>query len=254
MDSPDKGNCGDKIRVMYELKARLPRLATAVAAWLMVCAIGASDGAVNGFEARDRQDLDALRTDAAKAEASAKSSPANAKAQYRFAMAKSLEAEVAMEKGDKKASAAAAEAGITAARKAVELEAANAEYHRLLGTLCGQVIPANVLAGLKYGRCALDEVAKAIELNPKSADNWMARGVGNYYLPPSFGGGVDKSLADLDKAIQLNPKLAEAHLWRGIVLRKAARNAEARTSIGKSLELNPKRVWAKTQLEKTPAQ
>ncbi len=207
-----------------------------------------------GYEARDRQDLEALRADAVKAEAALKGAPGNAKSYYRFALAKSLEAEVAMEKGDKKASAAAAEAGIGAARKAVEMEGGNAEYHRLLGTLCGQIIPANVMAGLKYGRCALDEVAKAIELNPKAAENWMARGVGNYYLPASFGGGVDKSLADLDKAIQLNPKLAEAHLWRGIVLRKAARNAEARAALGKSLELNPKRVWAKTQLEKTPAQ
>jgi tetratricopeptide (TPR) repeat protein len=205
-------------------------------------------------DARDRQDLEALKAHAAQSEAAANRAPQDAKLQYRYALARSLEAEVAMEKGDKRGSAAAAEAGIGAARKAVSGDGNNAEYHRILGTLCGQVIPANVLAGLKYGRCALDEVAKAIELNPKAAENWMARGVGNYYLPPSFGGGLDKSLADLDKAVQLNPKLAEAHLWRGIVLRKAAKNAEARKAIAKSLELNPKRVWAKIQLEKTPAQ
>ena len=58
-----------------------------------------------------------------------------------------------------------------------------AEHHRILGTLCGQVIPGNVLAGLKYGRCALDSINKAIELDPKSAIAYVSRGVGNYYLP-----------------------------------------------------------------------
>jgi tetratricopeptide (TPR) repeat protein len=199
-------------------------------------------------ELRDKQDLDGLRA------ASAKQPQSDAKSLYQFALLKSMEAEVAMELGDKRASASAAEQGIAAAQKAVASEAGNAEYHRLLGTLCGQVIPANVLAGLKHGRCALDEVEKAIELNPKAAENWLARGVGNYYLPPNFGGGLDKSLADIDRAIQLNPKLADAYVWRGIALRKAGRHAEARKALEKALQLNPARVWAKTQLEKTPAQ
>ena len=29
----------------------------------------------------------------------------------------------------------------------------------------------------------MNEVKKAIELNPKSASAWLSRGVGNYYLP-----------------------------------------------------------------------
>lgn len=202
---------------------------------------------------RDRQDAPALSAQVAKLSATA-TKLNNAKSSYDLAIARSYEAEIAMEKGDKKASAAAAEAGIEPARKAVAAEPNNAEYHRILGTLCGQIIPANVLAGLKYGRCAMDEVSKAIELNPKAPENWLARGVGNYYLPPSFGGGLDKSISDFDKAIQLNPKLAEAHLWRGIALRKSGKNPDAHKSIAKALELNPNRVWAKTQLEKTPAQ
>lgn len=198
---------------------------------------------------RDSQNTTALTNHISKLGA-----PTTAKAQYELALAWSYQAAIAMEKGDKRASASAAESGVEPARKAIAAEPGNAEYHRILGTLCGQIIPANVLAGLKYGRCAMDEVSKAIELNPKSADNWLSRGVGNYYLPPSFGGGTDKSIADFDKALELNPKLAEAHLWRGIALRKAGRNADARKAIARALELNPKRIWAKTQLEKTPAQ
>lgn len=203
-------------------------------------------------DARDRQDLPVLSAEAAKLGSAAQKADSSAKAHYLFARAQSLVAEVAMEKGDKKGSASAAETGIAAAQKAVQIEAGNAEYHRILGTLCGQVIPANVMLGLKYGRCAMDEVAKAVELNPKSAENLMSRGVGNYYLPPSFGGGIDKAAEDFDKAIALNANLADAHLWRGMALRKQGKNAEARKALARSIELNPKRLWAKTQLEKTP--
>ena len=100
----------------------------------------------------------------------------------------------------------------------------------------------------------MDEVRKATEMDPKSAKAWLSRGVGNYYLPPALGGGIDQAVQDLRKAIQLDPALAEAHLWLGVALRKAGKNAEARQSLTKSLELNPTRKWARQQLEKTPAQ
>jgi tetratricopeptide (TPR) repeat protein len=136
----------------------------------------------------------------------------------------------------------------------VALQPGNAEHHRILGTLCGQVIPANVLAGLRYGRCALDEVNKALELDGRSSMNWLSHGVGNYYLPASFGGGVELAVKDFQKAIELDPKNAEAHLWLGVALRKLNRAAEAQKAIQQSLKLNPARVWAKQQLDKTPAQ
>src|SRR5262249_23736660 len=146
------------------------------------------------------------------------------------------------------------EAGIDAAKKAVAAKADSAEYHRLYGTLCGQAISANVLQGLKYGRCAQDEVNKAVQLDPKASINYVARGVGNYYLPPQLGGGNELAIKDFQKAIELDDKSAEAHLWLGLALRKTNRNAEARKEFQKALELNPSRVWAKQQLDKTPQQ
>jgi tetratricopeptide (TPR) repeat protein len=116
------------------------------------------------------------------------------------------------------------------------------------------VIPANPMSALKYGKCALDSVNKALQLNPNFAEGYLSHGVGNYYLPPTFGGGVDLAVKDFEKAIQLNPKLAEAHLWLGIALRKLNRNPEARKAFARSLELNPNRIFAKQQLDKTPAQ
>lgn len=203
-------------------------------------------------KARDAQDRPALDKLAAGAGAAAQVKAGDAAAQYAAAIHELVRAEVAMELRDKGGAKAAAESGIRAAEKAVALKPDSGEYHRVLGALCGQVIPANPLSALRYGRCALDEVNKAVELAPKSPLVYLSRGVGNYYLPPSFGGGPDLALKDIDKALQIDPKDADAWLWKGIVLRKMNRNAEARQAIRKSLQLNPSRVWTKQQLDKTP--
>jgi tetratricopeptide (TPR) repeat protein len=97
-------------------------------------------------------------------------------------------------------------------------------------------------------------VNRAIELDPKSSANYLSHGVGNYYLPPALGGGIDLAIKDFRKAIELNPKNADAYLWLGVALRKNNQPGEARQAFAKSLELNPQRVWAKQQLDKTPAQ
>ena len=128
-----------------------------------------------------------------------------------------------------------------------------AEYYRVLGTLCGQVAAGNILTGLSYGKRAQDAINKAVEKDPKSPTVYVARGVGNYYLPPALGGGVDLAIADFRKALSFNPKDAEAYLWLGLSLRKQNKNAEARDAFTKSLELNPNRIWVKQQLDKTPA-
>lgn len=203
--------------------------------------------------ARDAQNRQTLERLANEAKDVAGKQTGDAAAQYRAAVAYSYVAEVALEQRDKGAAARAAEAGIALARKAVELSGKTAEYHRVLGTLCGQIIPANILLGLQYGQCARESVDKAIELDGRSALAWVSRGVGNYYLPTQLGGGPDLAIRDLKKAIELDPKLAEAQMWLGIALRKANRNPEARQAFEKSLALNPQRVWTKQQLEKTPA-
>ena len=224
-----------------------------VARIVLVLAALASGAPAELEQARDRQDRAALERLASGYASVAAKQGNDANAQYMAAVARSYLAEVATELRDKNAGRAAAEAGIQAAEKAVSLKPNVAEYHRILGTLCGQVIPANVLAGLKYGRCALDSINKAIELDPKSALAHVSRGVGNYYLPSAFGGGAEIALKDLQRAIEIDANLAEAHLWKGITLRKLNRNAEARVALERALKLNPTRIWTKQQLEKTPA-
>jgi len=217
-----------------------------------VAALAASDAELD--HARDAQDRAALDRLEAQAAADAQKQSNDAGAQYRAALASSYLAEVAIEMGDKNRARGAAESGIQAAQRAVALNGQSAEMRRLLGTLCGQAVSSNPLSVLKYGRCAQDEINKAIELDPKSALNYVGRGVGNYYLPPAMGGGVDMAIKDFQKAIGLDAKLAEAHLWLGIALRKAGRNADAHAELQKAADLAPSRIWAKQQLAKTPAQ
>jgi tetratricopeptide (TPR) repeat protein len=220
--------------------------------------VTASLFAIGGFsdseliKARDRQDKAALEKMAGELKPPADKDPKDAVAQYRLALAESYSAEVAIETHDKASAKNAAQAGIDAAQRAVDLKPDSSEYQRLLGTLCGQMISGNGLSGLKYGKCALTSVNKAIELDPRSSMNYLSHGVGNYYLPSALGGGFDLAIKDFQKAIELNPKNADAYLWLGVALRKVNQPEEARKAIEKSIELNPNRVWAKQQLEKTP--
>ena len=217
----------------------------------MVVALAASAPAGEMETARDRQDRAALETLAAKAGAAA--TPNDAAANYRAAVAYSYLAEVAEEQHDRGAVKRAAEAGIRSAEKAVSLKPDTAEYHRILGTLYGQIAPVNLLAGLGYGKKSQEAIGKALELDPKSARAYVSRGVGHYYVPPALGGGIDLAIRDFQKAIELEPKSDEAYLWLGLAMRKSNRNAEARKAFAKALEINPNRAWARQQMEKTPA-
>jgi tetratricopeptide (TPR) repeat protein len=223
---------------------------TAALIWLVAGSLAAGELET----ARNRQDRAALERSIAALTAAAEKAPNNADAQYRLALASSYLAEVSLELRDKAQAQRAAQSGVQSAERAIKLNSGVAEYYRVLGTLCGQVIPANVLAGLAYGKRAQEAVNKAIQLDPKSARAWLARGVGNYYLPPAFGGGTKLAVDNFRKAIELDPKSAEAWLWLGLGLRKENRNAEARRAFSKAVELDPGRVWAKQQLEKTPPQ
>jgi tetratricopeptide (TPR) repeat protein len=204
--------------------------------------------------ARDRQDRAALEKQISDLSAVAQKSPQDAEAQYRVALASSYLGEVALELHDKHQAQHAAEAGIKAAERAIAINGKNAEYYRVLGTLCGQVVPANLLFALSYGKRARDSINKALELDPKSAQAYLARGVGNYYLPDAMGGGPSVAIPDFRKAVELEPGSAEAYLWLGLALRKQQHNAEARQAFSKALQLDSARIWIKQQLDKTPAQ
>jgi tetratricopeptide (TPR) repeat protein len=154
--------------------------------------------------------------------------------------------------GNKAEAAAAAKQGVALLRQAVPQKPDDAEYRRLLGTLCGQVIPASPLSAFSFGRCALDEIETALRLNPRLAEAYLSRGVGNYYLPPAFGGGLEKAERDVAHAIELSPTSPDAHLWMGLILRRQGKLEKAREHLDTAARLAPDRDWIKSQLAKTP--
>jgi len=204
--------------------------------------------------ARDRQDRPALEREVSALSAAAEKAPHDAEAQYRAALASSYLAEVSLELHDKNQAERAAEDGIRAAERAIALNGRNSEYYRVMGTLCGQAAAGGMLAALSYGKRAREAIDKALELDPKSARAYLARGVGNYYLPEAFGGGASVAIPDFRKAAELDSTSAEAYLWLGLALRKEHHNSEARQAFEKAAHLDPDRIWIRQQLEKTPAQ
>ena len=203
---------------------------------------------------RDHQDRKTLEERAAAQHAAAEKTPNDPNAWYRAAIAYSYAAEVAMEVKDKNGAQKNAEAGAADVEKAIAINNKVADYYRVLGTLCGEVIPANPIAGiLSYGKRAKDALDKAIQMDPKSSKAFLAHGVGYYYLPNNFGGGPENAIKDFKQAIALDPKSADAWLWMGIAQKKLHQNAQARESLMKSLQFDPDRAWTKEQLEKTPA-
>lgn len=223
-------------------------------AWVMAGFLAATPAAIpSALEtARDQQDRAALQRMVDQEAAAATKAPNDAEAQYRLALAASYSAEVALEQHDRKGARVVAERGIKAGEKAVALKPDRAEYYRVLATLYGQAI-TDIMSGLSYGPRSKDAINKAVERAPNSSEVYVARGVGNYYLPAQLGGGTAQAMADFRKAIDLDPKNAEAYLWLGLCLRKDNKDPEARQAFTKSLELDPNRVWVKQQLEKTPA-
>jgi tetratricopeptide (TPR) repeat protein len=201
--------------------------------------------------ARDQQDRAALQRLLGEASAEAAKAPNDAEAQYRAALAASYLAGVDVEMHEKRPAHDIAERGIAFAEKAVALKPDNGEYLRVLGTLYGQAV-ADLMSGLRYGAKAKETLSRAVEKAPKSSMVYVARGVGNLYLPVQLGGGPPAALPDFRKAIELDPKNAEAYAYLGLCLRDDHKPAEARQAFTKSLELNPRRVWVKQQLDKTP--
>ena len=129
-------------------------------AFAAVCSARSLDPAL--LRARDAQDRAALQNLVSAARSAAEKAPKEAEAQYRLALALSMEAEVALELKDKNAAEKAATEGVKAAENAIALRGNDGEYYRVLGTLCGQVIPANPIMGaLSYGKRAKDSIERA---------------------------------------------------------------------------------------------
>lgn len=116
-------------------------------------------------------------------------------------------------------------ASIDVARRAVELEPANAESHLVLGA-------ALQSAGrLDEGEASLED---AMRLDPENA--WV-----HYYLAGGYSGRYawEETEAHARRAIELDPTIARAHALLAMALRYRFEYEEAEAAVQEGLRLNP---------------
>jgi tetratricopeptide (TPR) repeat protein len=139
----------------------------------------------------------------------------------------------------------AAEAGVAAAEKAVELNPKSSDAHQLLGDLLSQLIPHVYGGGMRYGQRSTDEMDKAIELNPKNINAYVSRAISYYYTPDSFGGSKSKAFEMLKQAVEIDSGADSPHIWLAIFQLDAGRRDEALSEINLALRANPDRAFTR---------
>lgn len=137
----------------------------------------------------------------------------------------------------------AAEEGVEAAEKAVELNPQSSVAHQLLGDLLSQLIPHVYGGGMRYGKRSTDELDKAIELDPKNINAYVSRAISYYYSPESFGGDKKKALEMLKKAVVIDPLEDSPHIWLALFYMDANQNKDALSEILLARKSNPERVF-----------
>lgn len=192
--------------------------------------------------ARDRASVGELQKITAKAKSEAVKT--NSFDDYlRLALYYSWLCEAIESRQDNKLFKQAAEEGVAAAEKAVELNPKSSEAHQLLGDLLNQLIPHVYGGGMKYGKRASDEMDKAIELDPKNVNAYVSRAISYYYTPDAFGGGKTKAVEMLKKAVEIDPQEDAPHIWLAMFYLDAGQNKEALSEILLARKINPERSF-----------
>lgn len=196
--------------------------------------------------ARDLADVEALRAamEKARSEASQKNS---SDAYLRLALLENWTCEAAYAHQDNKLVKQAAQAGVAAAREAVKLNRNSSDAHWLLSQLLGLLIPHVFGGGPRYGPESTREADKAIELNPRNAEAYIARAHDYFFTPSMFGGSKPKAVEMLKKAIAIDPAsdaAATAHIWLAQAYFSLGQGGTAHEEIEQALRLNPERRFA----------
>lgn len=144
------------------------------------------------------------------------------------------------------------------ADRALERSAAQLAWPETLAlrsAVTGQLIAfGSAFTAMRLGSRAGHQMDDALAAGPENPRVWMLRGVGDFYRPRLFGGGLDKAESHLRRAIELFANdhpvppapswgNAEVYGWLGQVLAKAGKRDEARAAYEKGLSLEPGNAW-----------
>lgn len=198
-------------------------------------------------QARDRGDVETLQTIFRSTREEAGRSD-NFDNNLRVALYANYLCEAAQDHENSKVVKQATQAGVAAAKRAVQLKAESSEAHRLEGELLGELIPHVFAGGMRYGKQSTEEIEKAIKLDPQNANACVARGIGYFFTPKTFGGDKDKAIEMMKKAIATAPSsdAAEtAHIWLARIYQSLGKSDPSAMEIQEALAMNPERLFAK---------
>ena len=134
-----------------------------------------------------------------------------------------------------------------------------AETHALLASVYGLMIGENNALGASLGSRIDAAQADALALDPENPRVWLLKGVGDFFTPEAFGGGVEPALAALERSARAfetdapappEPRWgkADVHLWLGQAYAAKGDVAAARAHYERVLELEPENAWVRDQL------
>jgi Flp pilus assembly protein TadD len=193
-------------------------------------------------EARDRASVDELQTIIAQEKEAAKGND-NFDNNLRLALLQSWLCEAAEPHKNDKLIGQAAKEGLAAAERAVALDQQSSEAHQLVGESLNLLIPHVFGGGMRYGKHAVDEMDKAIQLDPTNPRACVSRAISYYYTPEAFGGAKNKAFDLLHKAVELDPKADTPHVWLAIFFLQAHQVKEASREIIIAREINSNRAF-----------
>ena len=126
---------------------------------------------------------------------------------------------------------AALEAGITAARSAVAIDAKRPDGHFWLAANMGALAESfGMRQGIKYRGPIKDALLTALKLDPGFLQGSADRALGRWYfkVPGLFGGSNRQSEVHLRKALTYNPNSVISHIFLADTLADMGRKDEAR--------------------------
>jgi tetratricopeptide (TPR) repeat protein len=203
-------------------------------------------GVLEARRARNQGDVEALRhaTETVRLEASNKNSFDTF---LRLALFEDWMCEAAYDHQDNKRVKQAAQAGIAAAREAVKLNPNSSDARWLLSELLGKLIPHVLGGGPRLGPESTREAEKAIELDARNSEAYIARALDYFFTPSVFGGNKPKAVEMLKKAVEIDPAsdaANTAHIFLAQAYFDLGQRDNALREIQEALRSNPERRWA----------
>jgi tetratricopeptide (TPR) repeat protein len=134
----------------------------------------------------------------------------------------------------------------------------DAEVHALRGSAIGERITGG-FSSMFLGPRASGALQRAYELGPENPRVALQRGISYFFTPKAFGGGVERSEAELRRARELfaaedagrpwpNWGRLDCLAWLGQVLASQGQTEEARVLYQEALKLEPEYDWVRHAL------